>query len=282
MSLGASNFRWLPTGEAALGAMLEAIRAARRSVRLETYIFTASPIGAEFLAALVQARERGARVQVLVDAFGSIKLPESFWEPLKKAGGEFRWFNPLTLKRWSYRDHRKLLVCDDAVAFVGGFNIAQEYTGDGVTRGWRDLGLRITGSLVTELAGTFDAFFARAEARHKLLQRLRHAPNTITAGDGWKFLLSGPGRLHGSLRRTLADDVAAARDVSIISAYFLPTWRLNKELLRVVRRGGEVAARVGRQRCENGHRALGACLRSDYAVLASVPANDHRARSPFP
>ena len=71
MSLGASNFRWLPTGEAALGAMLEAIRAARRSVRLETYIFTASPIGAEFLAALVQARERGARVQVLVDAFGT-------------------------------------------------------------------------------------------------------------------------------------------------------------------------------------------------------------------
>jgi cardiolipin synthase A/B len=59
-----------------------------------------------------------------VDAVGSMVLPESFWAPLRASGGEFRWFNPLSLSGWSIRDHRKLLVCDERLAFVGGVNIA--------------------------------------------------------------------------------------------------------------------------------------------------------------
>jgi cardiolipin synthase len=235
-----SNFRWCPTGAAALAAMLAAIGAARQSVRLETYIFTASPLGGRFRDALVRAQQRGARVQALVDAFGSLTLAESFWTPLTQAGGQFRWFNPLALHRWSYRDHRKLLVCDDTVAFVGGCNIAPDYDGDGVTAGWRDLGLQITGPLARELAGTFDRLFAQAGRRHQRLQPVRRAHTHITAGANWKLLASGPGRGHGELKRTLADDIAAAQSVKIISAYFLPTWRLRLELRRVCRRGGRV------------------------------------------
>jgi len=63
-----------------------------------------------------------------------------------------RWFNPLTLRRFNIRNHRKLLICDQQVAFIGGFNIAPEWEGDGVTRGWRDLGLQINGPLAPELA----------------------------------------------------------------------------------------------------------------------------------
>src|ERR1041385_2169109 len=135
----ASSYRWLRTGEEALAAMLDAIRAAQKQVRLEVYTFAASPLGGQFLDALVQARQRGARVQVMLDAIGSLSLPESFWEPLTCIGGEFRWFNPLKLGRLIYRDHRKLLVCDDGVAVIGGCNIAPEYQGDGVTGGWRDV-----------------------------------------------------------------------------------------------------------------------------------------------
>src|SRR5438552_9625073 len=129
-----------------------------------------------------------------------------------------------------------MLVCDQTVAFIGGFNIAEAYNGDGVSRGWRDLGLQITGSLVQELAASFDVFFARATERHKPLQRLRKALNMITVGQNWKLLSSGPGRYHGDLKRTLLGDLKRAHSVRIICAYFLPTWRLRKELMRVSKR----------------------------------------------
>jgi len=235
-----SGFRWLRTGAEAFGAMLDAIESAKVSIRLETYIYEDGPIGAKFREALVKARQRGVQVQVLVDAFGSVRLSTSFWDPLVKARGEFAWFNPVSLQRWSYRDHRKMLICDQAIGFIGGFNIAEAYNGDGVTRGWRDLGLQITGSLVEDLARSFDLFFARATVKHKPLQRLRKALTRITTGQNWKLLSSGPGRHHGDLKRTFTADLKLARSVKIISAYFLPTWRLRKELMQVSKRGGKV------------------------------------------
>jgi cardiolipin synthase len=235
-----STFRWLRTGEAALAAMLSAIQASQESVRLETYLFHAGPLAERFREALVLAARRGANVRVLIDALGSHNLSADFWDPLKKAGGEFVWFNPLSLTRWSCRDHRKILVCDNARAFIGGFNIADEYQGDGVTRGWRDLGLEITGALTAELAESFDRFFARATVKQSPLLRLRRAANHVTTGQNWKLLLSAPGRRHSELKRTLAQDLSRARSVKITCAYFLPTWRLRRALQRVRRRGGRV------------------------------------------
>lgn len=234
-----STFRWLRTGEEALKAMLGAINQARQSVRLETYIYQPDAAGQRFREALVQACQRGVRVQVLVDALGSLNLSSSFWNPLLDSGGEFAWFNPLHLRRWSYRDHRKLLVCDEACAYIGGANIGAEYEGDGLQRGWRDLGMELSGVIVQELAESFDAFFARATFKHKRLQRLRRASDQITSGKNWKLLLSGPGRRHGEVKRTLVKDLAVARSVKLICAYFLPTWRLRKELLRICKRGGQ-------------------------------------------
>src|ERR1041385_5573040 len=129
---------WLCAGDQVFPEMLAAIDAARESVCLEMYTFTASPIGERFRDALVRAQERGARVRVMVDALGSMGLPGNFWDPLTRAGGETRVFNPLALLRLSIRDHRKLLVCDGRMAFIGGFNIAPEYEGDGVSCGWCD------------------------------------------------------------------------------------------------------------------------------------------------
>jgi cardiolipin synthase len=102
--------------------MLAAIDAAQESVCLEIYIYAPDSLGERFREALVRARQRGARVRVLVDALGSISLPAAFWKPLSAAGGEVRQFNPLALERLGMRNHRKLLVCDEKVAFVGGFN----------------------------------------------------------------------------------------------------------------------------------------------------------------
>ena len=90
-------------------------------------------------------------MRVLYDALGSVGLSGAFWQPLRDAGGEVRVFNPLSVNRLGIRDHRKLLVCDERIAFIGGFNIATEYDGDGVSCGWCDIGLKIEGPLAGQL-----------------------------------------------------------------------------------------------------------------------------------
>jgi cardiolipin synthase len=133
---------WLASVDEAYRQMLAALGAARTSVRLEIYIFKPGEPGDLFREALVAAALRGVKVRVLLDGFGSRDLPPDYWRALEAAGGEAGVFNPLALDRLVIRNHRKLLVVDDETAFVGGFNIAPEYVGDGVTRGWRDLGSR--------------------------------------------------------------------------------------------------------------------------------------------
>ena len=100
---------------------------------------------------------------------------QHFWESLRSAGGEVRQFNPVTLKRLIIRNHRKLLVCDGRVAFVGGFNIAPEYEGDGVKSGWCDVGLKIEGALVAQLESSFEEMFSAreipAQTVHALLRK---------------------------------------------------------------------------------------------------------------
>src|SRR5262249_2920618 len=207
----------------------------------EMYIFTASPLANRFRDALLGAARRGASVQVMLDAFGSFHLSDSYWDTLIEAGGKVRWFNPLAFGRMLYREHRKIMECDGQTAFVGGLNVAPEYEGDGVERGWRDLGIEIQGSLAGELAEAFDASFERTDMPHKRLQRLRKATaRTTTSAESWRLLLSGPGRGYNFLKRTLANDLANAKDVRIVAAYFLPTWKIRRELERVTRRGGRV------------------------------------------
>lgn len=235
------NYNWLCAGHGAFPAMLAAIDTARQSVCLETYIYAADSLGQRFREALVRARQRGTAVRVLVDALGSIGLSSAFWKPLQAAGGEVRHFNPLSLNRLGIRDHRKILVCDECVAFIGGFNIASQYEGDGVAAGWCDVGLRVEGPLAGQLATAFDDMFARADFRHKRFLRLRRsAAKTILAAPHEQLLLSGPGRGRSLIKRALSSDLAIASNVQIIMGYFLPTWRIRRQLVRVVRRGGKV------------------------------------------
>jgi cardiolipin synthase len=234
-------WQWLRTGDETFPAMLAAIDSARASVCLETYIYAAGPLGERFRAALVRAQQRGARVRVLADALGSLSLPDSFWTPLREAGGEARFFNPVALNRLGIRNHRKLLVCDGAVAFIGGFNIAPEYEGDGVARGWRDLGLRVEGYLPAQLAASFDEMFALADFRHKRFVRFRRPTlKRPSASHAEQLLLSGPGRGRNPIRRSLQKDFHRSHNVQIMVAYFLPTGRLRRLFGRVARRGGRV------------------------------------------
>jgi cardiolipin synthase len=198
-------------------------------------------LGRQFLEALLVAAQRGVRVQVLVDAMGSWLLPGNFFQPLVKAGGEVRRFNPLHLWRFGVRDHRKLLICDGSTIFIGGFNISDEYDGDGVTRGWCDLGAQLSDAeLAKDLAASFHLLFGLADFHRKPLIRLRLFKRKRATRPVGNLLFSHPGRGASPFQAALYRDLETARDVRIICAYFLPTRRLRRDLIRVVRRGGRV------------------------------------------
>jgi cardiolipin synthase len=236
-----TNLNWLCTGREIFPAMLAAIDEARESVCLETYTYAPDRLGQQFRDALVNARKRGVRVSVLFDALGSLAMPNAFFDELRALGGEARRFNALWLSRFGIRDHRKLLVCDRKVAFVGGFNIAAEYEGDGVTRGWRDLGLKVEGPLAEALSESFQEMFERANLPQRQLQRLTRsgAKRTVLARNE-QLLLSGPARGRSPIKAALRRDLARARTVQIIVAYFLPSWRIRRALGRVARSGGSL------------------------------------------
>ena len=232
--------RWLPNGETAYQRMLAAIDAARSSVRLETYIFSAGVPGDLFRAVLAAAAKRGVRVEVLVDGFGSRPLPADYWKPVRAAGGDVRVFNPVSLDRIAIRDHRKLLLVDGETAFVGGFNIAPEYAGDGVTRGWCDFGVELHGAIAEKLGASFEVLFAHHDYRFPRLGRWRHTRQRRALHNHAReaMLATGPGFGRNIFHRRLLHDLGRARDVEIISAYFVPGYRLRRALRLVVRRGG--------------------------------------------
>ena len=247
---------WFNSGDEVFPAMLEAIGAARVSIRLESYIFSGDTIGRSFLGALIEARRRGVSVRVLVDAIGSLTLPDSFWSPLREAGGEARFFNPLNLRRFEIRNHRKLLVCDERVAFIGGVHTAPRQQGGGGAGGGpggqgrgrrsggggRDIGVRIEGTVAAELGYSFDEMFELAEFRHKRPARLRKPKlkRAVEESATEMLLLGGPGRGRNPIKRRLLSDLSEASDIRVMAAYFLPTGRLRRLLIRRARRGGRV------------------------------------------
>ena len=142
-------------------AWLGAIRAAKQSVLFENYIFRDDPVGREFRDALIERAQAGVRICVLRDWLGCLgQSSAAFWTPLLAAGGEVRVYNPPRFASpfgWMSRDHRKLLVVDNSVGYLGGLCVSGKWLGD-PKRGiapWRDTAISVRGPA---LAGLVEAF----------------------------------------------------------------------------------------------------------------------------
>ncbi len=185
----------LKDGPATYQAMFAAIHRARDHVNLETYIFEDDATGRQFADLLLAKRGEGVRVNLLYDSVGGLRTPQAFFDRLKDGGVsviEFNPVNPLKAKKgWQInnRDHRKLLVVDGAVAFLGGINISNVYsTGSSVVRGspdpssggWRDTHVQIEGPVAARfpeaLHGHLGQAGRRAACRRQLLPAARRRP----------------------------------------------------------------------------------------------------------
>lgn len=158
---GGNALRWLPGGEDFFAAASDAIGAAKQHVHCVVYILRPDETGLRFLELLTEAAKRGVQVRLCFDSFGSWGLKTSHLQRLRAAGGKAVPFLPLLWKRRPFtlnlRNHRKLLIVDGGVAFLGGRNIADEYRHDrvGKRRRWYDAMMEVRGPAVDRLQDVF-------------------------------------------------------------------------------------------------------------------------------
>jgi cardiolipin synthase len=150
----------LTDGDHAFPAMLAAIDRARQRVALETYIYEKGDVGTMFTNALEAAAKRGVRVRIVLDSVGSKKMSGDDEERLEAAGAEIKWVNPIVsfqIEEANYRTHRKALIVDGDVAFIGGMGIADQWLHDQKDNPkWRDTMVEMHGPVVDDVEAAFN------------------------------------------------------------------------------------------------------------------------------
>ncbi|XDF33617.1 phospholipase D-like domain-containing protein [Paracidovorax avenae] len=234
----------LQNGDRIFPPMLAAIRAARRSITFETYIYWSGDIGKQFADALSERARAGVKVHVLLDWVGSAKMEDSYLDEMRAAGVEIEkfhkphWYN---LARLNNRTHRKLLVADGVVGFTGGVGIAPQWTGNGQDPDhWRDSHYLVRGPAVAHLQATFLDNWLKVTGR--VLHGDAYFPKLAPAGtQRAQMFSSSPSSGSESMQLMYHMAVTAAeRSIDLSAAYFVPDELTRTLLLDALRRGVRV------------------------------------------
>lgn len=231
----------LENGENAFPPMLAAIAAARESVWLATYIFETDPVGRQFVDALAAAVARGVAVRVLVDGVGEWYSWPHVVPVLRRAGVPVaRFLAPRLVPprlAINLRNHRKLLLVDGRIGFLGGMNIGGREVGKASQRRMADLHFEVHGPIVAQLARAFavDWQFAAAE-------ELRPCEPPAPAGSATcRVITDGPDEDNDKLLYVILGAISAARrEILVMTPYFIPQPELTAALQAAALRGVEV------------------------------------------
>ena len=240
-------------GDRTFDAMIAMINGAEQTVDLETYILRDDAVGERFADALAGATSRGVTVRLLADWVGMRGISDAYLARLRQRDVEVRIFSPPGFRAWFGlvpRDHRKLLVVDQAVGLTGGIGIGAEWHRGVVRRrrqAWRDRCARIEGPAALDMARAFESMWRRAGGKKpsRAERRLRRAARNTgldpaTAAPSLVAIVEGePGKLR--VGRALHLQAASAeRSIWLASAYFLPSFAEIDALTGAARDGVDV------------------------------------------
>lgn len=255
---------WLPghdfalyeNGEAFFPAALRAIARARREILIETFIWGDDEAGRPLLAALIDAARRGVEVVVCADGYGSPDVTPEFLGELKAAGGRVYLFDPQPAvmgvrTHLIRRLHRKIVVVDGEVAFVGGINFEAEQLMDLFPHSKRDYAMRVTGPVVAEIHAFCRSFVAGRQVPmeyprwwHRWIRRFSRSWTAPVPPEGSgvaRFVYRDNQRHRADIEFMYRAWLRAAKDeVIIANAYFFPGYRLLRQLRRAAQRGVRV------------------------------------------
>ena len=241
--------RFLIDGRDTFAAMFAAIRGAGTSINLEYYILEDVESGGVHLSDLLIAkRQQGVAINILYDSFGSNATPPDFFRKLRDAGIQIVEFNPFNPVTFNFRDHRKILVVDGALAIVGGINLSSSYqtlAGSGGAGGkgaafWRDTDLQIEGPVVAQMQALF--FEHWDGQKGPPLERASYFPAILPKGrEVVRIVGSTPDKGVPRFYVTLLSAIRnAEKNVWLSTAYFVPTDQEEDDLMAAAQRGVDV------------------------------------------
>ncbi len=246
----------LQDGPVAFQHMFDAIRSAGSTIDMETYIIEDDEVGKRFADLLIEKRTQGVRVNLIYDSVGSIHTPKAFFQRLADSGVsvlEFNPINPLTAKSgWdvNQRDHRKLLIVDGRIAFLGGINISSVYSGGSFSHKsrqrpdgglpWRDTQIQIEGPVVGEYQKMFLATWEKQKGPP--LAARKHSPQLGNKGrEVVRAIASTSDEPYSLIYVTLLSAINSAEtSINLTNAYFAPDAQLLAALKNAAGRGVDV------------------------------------------
>lgn len=194
-----NNVSMYSDGKLFFNKLLESLKKAKKSINIEFYIFKNDDIGTKILNVLEEKAKEGVEVRLLYDSVGSRSLNRNVLNKLINEGGKVGEFFPSWLKfiniNMNFRNHRKIVVIDNNVGFVGGFNVGDEYLGKDSKFGyWRDTHIKFTGSAVNDLNLRFLADWRYATKEEVSLEEIFEAneENSNSNNVGMQIVSSGP------------------------------------------------------------------------------------------
>lgn len=224
--IGGNEITAYQNGNQIFPPMLEAIRAAQKTITFETYIYWSGQIGQQFTDALCERARSQVKVHVLLDWVGTDRIDKNHMDQMRAAGVEVERFHPprwYNLAKLNNRTHRKLLVIDGKIGFTGGVGIADDWAGnaDAPDR-WRDSHYRIIGPAVAQMQAAFNDNWIKTRAR--VLYGSDYFPTLERVGESLAQVFhSSKGEGSESVRLMYLLSIASARKhIRLSAAYFVP------------------------------------------------------------
>ncbi|HMP71645.1 MAG TPA: cardiolipin synthase [Kiritimatiellia bacterium] len=275
------------TGDEAFPRMLDAIRSARHHIHLQSFIIANDPVGREFMAALAERARAGVQIRLLYDRFGSTFAVLTGLFRRHRRIPNFHiagWTMARLLKRQfqiNLRNHRKALIVDGRVAFLGGINLQAEHTQRDHEPGIRDYHFMVRGPIVHEIQYTFlrDWYYVTDENPDLLLQA-DHFPEVSTHGPASMRLINGsPSTELDEICDALFTCITLARtSILAVTPYFIPSMDIIRALRIAGLRGINVRIVVPRQ---NNHVYAGLAGRALYEELLAAGVRIYERDPPF-
>ncbi|WP_110927891.1 cardiolipin synthase [Bacillus massiliglaciei] len=202
---------------------------AKNHIHVQYYIFQRDELGKKLVELLTKKAKEGLKVRILYDEMGSRKMTKGFFKEFRAAGGRVEAFFPSKLKfinlRLNFRNHRKLVIIDGEIGYVGGFNVGDEYLGLDPKFGyWRDTHLRVKGSSVYAIQTRFILDWNQASADYDIVYQTYYFPPVKTEGhSGMQIVTSGPDSDWEQIKYGYIKLISSAKkSILIQTPYFIP------------------------------------------------------------
>lgn len=230
-------------------SMLDDIKSSQSTINMMYFIIKNDSIGKEVIDALTERAKAGVEVRLMVDAIGGRQMLDYFIQDLKKAGGKVSFFFPPRFKylkfvnmKLNYRNHRKILVIDGVVGYIGGYNIGKEYVGLKKKFGfWRDTHLRVSGSAVQDLNARFIMDWRFASKEKLVVSEAYYSAVKKEGKTGIQIVSSGPDSSREEIKRSYMKMVTSAtKKVYLQTPYFVPDESLLESIKMAATSGVDV------------------------------------------